>query len=199
MENAFVIGNGRSRLDLDLNILRRKGDIYGCNYLYQDFQPHILIAVDGNIAEYIQNSGYAKNNIFYTRNPLKNSGALKIEKNYGYSSGPVAVTISCERNSRYIYLIGFDLMGLGSKNQKKDKRKYNNVYSGKKFYKKPESDETYYGNWISQIENIMKEYNDRKFIRVNPHLNYDPPEWTECNNYSSISSKLFLKRINTIC
>ena len=46
MDRAFVIGNGQSRLQIDLNNLRSKGTIYGCNALYRDFIPDVLVATD---------------------------------------------------------------------------------------------------------------------------------------------------------
>lgn len=197
METAFVIGNGKTRLDIKLKKLRGKGTTYGCNYLYEDFVPDVLVATDLPIATIIEDSGYAKKHVFYTRNPQKKSGAKKIIKNYGYSSGSVATTLACIDGCRYIYLIGMDLMGLGTINNEKQ-RTFNNVYSDKQFYKKSNREETYYGNWVNQIHEIMKEYKDRKFIRVNPHLNYTPDEWKNCSNYSNVDLKQFLKNINTM-
>ena len=46
MKIAFVIGNGQSRSHFNLNTLRGKGTIYGCNALYRDFMPDVLVATD---------------------------------------------------------------------------------------------------------------------------------------------------------
>jgi len=187
MEEAFVIGNGISRLDIDLEKI--DGKTYGCNLLYETFQPDVLVAVDAKVANRIQNLDYCKTHILYTREPKSDSGAIKIEKNWGYSSGPVAITLACQDNPRYVYMIGFDLKGTAQ-------GKLNNVYADRENYKTSDMDETHYGNWIQQVQQIMKDYPQIKFIRVNPHLDYSPREWTESRNYTTMSLKHFLQKIN---
>ena len=46
---AFIIGNGTSRKSFDLESLRGKGTIFGCNALYRDFTPDYLVAIDDGI------------------------------------------------------------------------------------------------------------------------------------------------------
>jgi len=58
----FCIGNGESRKDFDLDKLRPFGKIYGCNGLYRDFTPDLLLAMDYNICHEIYRSGYAFEN-----------------------------------------------------------------------------------------------------------------------------------------
>ena len=55
----FCIGNGESRKDFNLETLRNHGKIYGCNALYRDFTPDVLVAMDFNICHEIYRSGYA--------------------------------------------------------------------------------------------------------------------------------------------
>jgi hypothetical protein len=62
MSKVFLIGNGESRIGFDLNKLRPYGKIYGCNALYRDFTPDVLVAVDHGIMHEIYHSGYAYNN-----------------------------------------------------------------------------------------------------------------------------------------
>ena len=62
MSKAFCIGNGESRKGFDLEILRPHGKIYGCNALYRDFTPDVLVAVDHGICHEIYNSGYCQKN-----------------------------------------------------------------------------------------------------------------------------------------
>ena len=45
-KTIFCIGNGQSRAPVDLIKLRPQGKIYGCNALYRDFKPDVLVAVD---------------------------------------------------------------------------------------------------------------------------------------------------------
>ena len=68
MKRAFIIGNGESRQDFDLEKLRAHGKIYGCNALYRDFTPDVLVAVDHGIMHEIYHSGYAFNNECWFRN-----------------------------------------------------------------------------------------------------------------------------------
>ena len=46
---VFLIGNGKSRKDFDLERLRSIGTIIGCNALYRDFDPDILVAIDSKM------------------------------------------------------------------------------------------------------------------------------------------------------
>ena len=47
--NAYIIGNGPSRKDFDLNKLKASGQTYGCNALYRDFIPAFIFSVDSKI------------------------------------------------------------------------------------------------------------------------------------------------------
>ena len=69
---VFLIGNGESRKDFDLETLRSYGKIYGCNAIYRDFKPDALIAVDHGIMHEIYQNGYGYENQCYFRewNPL---------------------------------------------------------------------------------------------------------------------------------
>ena len=66
-ERVFCIGNGVSRKDFDLNKLRGRGKIYGCNALYRTFTPDVLTAVDHGIMHEIYHSGYAYKNETWLR------------------------------------------------------------------------------------------------------------------------------------
>jgi len=55
---VFCIGNGESRSPIDLIRLRPHGKIYGCNGLYRDFKPDVLVSVDGPMMHEVYQSGY---------------------------------------------------------------------------------------------------------------------------------------------
>ena len=59
---VFLIGNGESRKDFDLNKLKPYGKIYGCNALYRQFTPDVLVSVDHGIMHEIYQSGYCYKN-----------------------------------------------------------------------------------------------------------------------------------------
>lgn len=160
MNIAFVLGNGVSRRGLPLHDISRHGSIYGCNALYRDFVPDVLVATDRPIAMQIESEGYSLTNKFYTRRPTTGKGSLHIPKPYfGFSSGPVATALAALDNHNRIYMLGFDLGPTETK-------KFNNLYAGTEFYKTPDSAPTYTGNWIKQIQKICKDFPDKKFVRV---------------------------------
>ena len=92
MAAAFVLGNGISRQALDLTQLKTLGTTYGCNAIYREFEPDVLISTDTPISERIQFESYSQTHVHYTRKPLPGSGSRRIAQQYfGFSSGPVAV------------------------------------------------------------------------------------------------------------
>ena len=54
--NAYIIGNGPSRKEFNLNTLKTSGQTYGCNALYRDFVPDYLFMVDSKITKGICDS-----------------------------------------------------------------------------------------------------------------------------------------------
>jgi hypothetical protein len=217
MERAFVIGNGKSRIGFDLNTLRGKGTIYGCNALYRDFMPDVLVATDDKMREEIELSEINPDvleNIpakipFYTRRPnqlikchvnrkwqdtdYQNNHSRLIEHNHGYSSGPVALTYASFEGHSYIYFMGFDLMGVGARDND-----INNIYSGTNAYKPETAAATYYMNWVDQIRRIMLEYPDTNFTRIGALNNFVPEQWKECSNHREITFEQFEKEINNV-
>src|SRR6056300_45789 len=108
MSVAFVLGNGKSRLELDLKELNELGPIYACNAIYREYTPDCLIATDPGISKAIQESGYALENRFHTRRPIEGLGAKLLPKEYrGFSSGPNALSQACMDGYHVMYLVGF--------------------------------------------------------------------------------------------
>lgn len=191
MTTAFVLGNGVSRRGIDLNLLQQKGKIYGCNALYREFTPDVLVAIDRPIAAHIQESGYAQSHVFYTRRPLENSGALRVpEPYYGYSSGPIALAIAAQQGPDRVYLLGFD-MG-PDQNQR-----INNLYAGTEFYKPTNSSPTFTGNWLKQMCQIIRNCADTQFIRITGSTTARIPELEGLANLQHEDLICFQDRINT--
>ena len=71
MKRVFCIGNGESRRDYNLQNLRQYGKIYGCNAIYRDFTPDVLIAVDHGIMHEIYHAGIAQKIPCYFRDWTK--------------------------------------------------------------------------------------------------------------------------------
>ena len=67
----FVIGNGASRKNVNLDVLKQHGKIIGCNALYRDFTPDHLFANDSIILHEILSSDYSKHHELFLIVPPK--------------------------------------------------------------------------------------------------------------------------------
>ena len=67
IENLFVLGNGESRKDIDVELLKKKGKVWGCNAIYREHVIDGLIAVDPMLEHEIYRSGYCDHNKVYFR------------------------------------------------------------------------------------------------------------------------------------
>jgi hypothetical protein len=158
---AFVLGNGKSRLNANLKALKEHGIIYGCNAIYREFDPDYLVAVDVKMINEIIDAGYHKRAEVWT-NPNKGV-KTKAKVNFfsphkGWSSGPTALHFASTKGHKVIYILGFDYSGVNGK--------FNNVYADTFNYKKSDDSPTYHGNWLSQTEKTIKEFKNIKFFRV---------------------------------
>ena len=190
MSAGFILGNGCSRLVVDLNKLMDIGTVYGCNGLYRDFTPHCLVATDRPIAEEIQNSGYALKNRFHTRKPILELGGKTLQKEYkGYSSGPNAAGLALVDGHSDIYLIGMDL---GTTNGM-----FNNIYAGSQFYKKELDPPTFAGNWVRQITELCEKFENRQFYRVEGKESAYIKTFNNIPNMRILAMDKFLEMVNT--
>jgi hypothetical protein len=183
---AFVLGNGKSRLNLNLPELKSKGVIYGCNALYREFEPDHLIAVDVKMINEIVAAGYTSTHSVWT-NPNKGvsskSNVNFFNPHKGWSSGPTALWFACEQGHKKIYIFGFDYQGIEGK--------FNNVYANTFNYKKSDDAATYFGNWLSQTEKTIKEYRDVKFVRVIEKGTFIPDKLVGIPNLQHITYDIF--------
>ena len=65
MTTAFCFGNGNSRKGLNLDDFKKHGTVIGCNAIYRDFTPDIVVGLDSQIGHEIYRSGYAHKNTCY--------------------------------------------------------------------------------------------------------------------------------------
>jgi hypothetical protein len=192
-EFAFILGNGISRLEVELSGLQPRGKIFGCNRLYQEFAPDILVSTDPGMATEIQTCGYSDNNTHYTRQHqiLPNSKSVAIPESFsGMSSGPVALSLALQEHFPYCFLIGFDLKGVNNL--------INNIYAGTEHYRPKGVDNTFFGNWVNQIESLLQKHPDQRVIHVNPFDNFTPDDWSKYNNFSTMSLSSFYDMINNM-
>ena len=64
---VICLGNGESRIGLDLPDLQQRVVVYGCNALYRDFTPDYLVCCDIEMSHEIYRSGYCQDNVVYFR------------------------------------------------------------------------------------------------------------------------------------
>jgi len=187
---GFVLGNGSSRKDIDLDVLKEKGLLYGCNALYRDYIPDVLVATDKLISTEIQKIGYSKRHRFYTRVPEDGKGAYPVPAQYyGFSSGPIAVALAAQYCD-VIFMLGFDFGSV-------DGARFNNVYADTPFYKKSTDPATPGENWIKQITKIAGDFPNTSFVRVVS----DSSKFVELNhikNLETLPLKSFSKLLNTL-
>ena len=65
MATAFCFGNGNSRKGLNLDDFKKYGTVIGCNAIYRDFTPDIVVGLDSRIGHEIYRSGYAHKHTCY--------------------------------------------------------------------------------------------------------------------------------------
>ena len=187
---AFVLGNGNSRQDIDIDHLLTLGPVYACNAVYRTHAVTALIATDRPIATEIQNSGYARNNRFYTRRPMPGLGGQTVPKEYfGYSSGPIATAVAAMDQHHRIYLLGFDL-GPNSDGR------FNNLFADTEFYKTSNSTPTFTGNWVKQISKICADFPSVEFIRIFGATTAIVPQFDNIKNLARMEISEFMARIN---
>lgn len=180
MDTAFVLGNGTSRQHFDIERLQGKGIIYACNAVYRNFEPDVLIAVDPKMVHEIVADGYHHNHVVWTNynNGYKDYTNLNyFQPSRGWSSGPTALCKAADDKYKTIYILGFDYMGLNGG------KKFNNIYADTQNYKKSVEPATYYGNWLRQSENVVKNHPEIQFFRVTNVGDFCP---AQLNNYENI-------------
>lgn len=68
---VFLLGNGESRKSFNIDLLKPHGKIYGCNALYREYTPDVLVSVDHGIMHEIYQSGYCYKNETWFRDWTK--------------------------------------------------------------------------------------------------------------------------------
>lgn len=188
---GFVLGNGKSRLDFDLQKISQYGKTYGCNALYRDFIPDVLVSVDPGITTELTRADIPNKTRHYTRKPQhEKSTELTEFMHRGFSSGPIAGKIASMDGCSTVFLIGFDFSSADGE--------FNNVYAGTPNYKSLGSEPTTYVNWVSQFKRIFKDYPNCKYYRILPDHGFQPDSWNELNNIENITKETFYTMLNSI-
>ena len=66
IDTAVCLGNGQSRQGLDLKKMKDYATVIGCNAIYRDFTPDILIALDSAMSHEIYRKANLNDCLLYT-------------------------------------------------------------------------------------------------------------------------------------
>jgi hypothetical protein len=195
---AVAIGNGPSRLKIDLNLIIRhtageRGanslQSYGCNALYRDFAPDFLIAVGDGIIDEIANSGYCNNNIVYANANylIKHPGKFyMIPQNIYYDSGAIAAYMAAFDGHKKVFLLGYDSYDVPGP--------YENVYKGTANYLTGQEPEPENHNFLTlSLHSVIQTYSTCEFVKVMPesgHWVHDSIDYLP--NFRQISYRDFV-------
>jgi hypothetical protein len=191
---AFVLGNGESRRVIEINDLKERGTVFACNGVYRTHRPHWLVAVDPKMMLEIAESEYVVHNKVYSNFNVQYNKLQKLldhvtwaKPSLGWSSGPTALRLACDQGHKEIYVLGFDYQG-HQEGTKQARFRFNNVFKDTRNYKKSQDEATFYGNWMNQTKNILKDYPDVKFYRVIPKGWFQPKDldWNENLEHTTI-------------
>jgi len=191
---AFVLGNGESRRVIEINDLKERGTVFACNGVYRTHRPHWLVAVDPKMMLEIAESEYVVHNKVYSNFNVQYNKLQKLldhvtwaKPSLGWSSGPTALRLACDQGHKEIYVLGFDYQG-HQEGKKQARFRFNKVFKDTRNYKKSQDEATFYGNWMNQTKNILKDYPDVKFYRVIPKGWFQPKDldWNENLEHTTI-------------
>ena len=149
--NAYIIGNGPSRKDFDLNKLPATGQTYGCNALYRDFVPDFIFSVDSKMTKKMVDDKVYEKCVHYTPSLEVNRHKPHlhlIPHNPHWISGSQAMWTACVHGHKNIFLIGFDFQEYG-------KNELNNIYQDTPNYGPRHGDDVFV-SWLEQWRNLQK-------------------------------------------
>ena len=193
IEFAFILGNGVTRLEVVPEELLKRGKVYGCNRIYEEFEPTVLVSTDRGMSHEIQQNGYSKRRQHYSRKQyiIEHSGARILPQLiHNFSSGPAACGLACLTDAEYIFLIGFDLKG--------QHNFINNIYAGTEHYKSKESAPTYWGSGETQISTLLTKFPYKNIVHVNPLHEFTSIRWMQHNNFRTMYLTEFSQVINNL-
>jgi len=111
---AFIIGNGESRRNFDLNKIKGVAPIFGCNALYRNFSPDWLVAVDGGVIDEINSSNFPKEFTLFPRSKAEEYEPAEMHPDRNRyprnNSGMYAMQRAIEKDHNVLLCLGFDFL-----------------------------------------------------------------------------------------
>jgi len=185
---AIVLGNGPSRKDIDLDTLKGKGTIFGCNALYREWDGYdYLVAIDQRMEDEIKNN-YDKIDIDSVIFPPEKE---RWEETTGRrnNAGMVAMREAISRNYNLIYCLGFDFIISGN-------RSLDNIYKGTQNYEEhtqSNADDIY--NRINYLEWFASQHPDILFVFVIPDSCSSRLRVIEAKNIIGMKISMFKEKL----
>lgn len=174
---AFCIGNGISRKQFDLNILKNYGPTYGCNNLILDFDLDNTIIVDRSLLiDMISQNVPERTNlytrkrwettipnvkIFYLPTPIENI-QQRWDNEIHWGSGMHALNLAATHGAEIIVMLGYDIWT-------------GNIYG---------NDAIDPSCWIYQGKRCFDLYPDIQFVQIQPTNWKIPDQWKKIENFS---------------
>ena len=199
---AFVLGNGESRKGIKIEDLKRHGTVFACNAVYRTETPDYLIAVDPKMIMEIAESDYPTKhqvwsnfNAQYNKNQKILDHIKWFQPSLGWSSGPTALRMACDKGFKEIYILGFDYQG-HTDAKKSNRHKFNNLFKDTRNYKRGTDDSTFYGNWMNQTKRCLQDFKNTKFHRIIPKGWFNPKDLKWNENLKTLTLEEFREKFN---
>jgi hypothetical protein len=198
---VLVIGNGESRRHIDLKKYINLVTTVGCNALHRDVTVDHLVCCDQRMLREALDNPKSVNSLIYVREewyhtfrklmknknirqlpdiPYAGKSRADLPRNWG--SGTYAHLIAGSLNYQTIYMLGFDLYGIG--------KNTNNVYKDSNNYAAKNSQSVDPAYWIYQSGKIFNHFSNKKFIVVNNNNWIMPDSW-KCSNVEFLNVDKF--------
>ena len=206
MNITFVVGNGESRRNINIDSLREFGPVWGCNKIYTRWHVDNLMAVDERQMELILQDGFNEKANVWTRKrwsptyknipgikfipDFKEEGTAKWQKQWHWNSGPLAMFLACEQGAEVLCMIGFDFYGLAGKQ--------NNLYKGTSGYDNADHRAVDPGFWIQQFALLANWYPNTQFVQVQPKGWEVPSIWKDLPNLNVDDTENFFQTLLSI-
>ena len=194
---AFVLGNGESRKGIDIDDLKKHGTVFACNGVYRTHRPDFLVAVDPKMILEIAETDYMIHNKVWSNFNAQYNKHQKIldhcnwfKPSLGWSSGPTALRLACDQGFKEVFILGFDYQV----HQDGKSFKFNNVFKDTRNYKRGKDEATFYGNWMNQTKNVLKDFKDVQFHRVIPKGWFQPKDIEWAGNIKHPTTEEFLDK-----
>ena len=199
---AFVLGNGESRKGIKIEDLKRHGTVFACNAVYRTETPDYLVAVDPKMITEIAESDYPTKhqvwsnfNAQYNKNQKILDHIKWLQPSLGWSSGPTALRMACDKGFKEIYILGFDYQG-HTDAKKSNRHKFNNLFKDTRNYKRGTDDSTFYGNWMNQTKRCLQDFKNTKFHRIIPKGWFNPKDLKWNENLKPLTLEEFREKFN---